>query len=59
MSSIPIQQRHLKIPGAEQSWEEFLADQVRGPARHDGDAVGAPEDAVSANPGSNVAATPR
>jgi uncharacterized protein YbjT (DUF2867 family) len=44
------------------SWEEFLADQVRGPARHDGDAVGAPEDAgtaVSANPGSNVAATPR
>jgi uncharacterized protein YbjT (DUF2867 family) len=45
-----------------QTWEEFLADQVRGPARHDGDAVGAPEDAgtaVSANPGSNVTATPR
>jgi uncharacterized protein YbjT (DUF2867 family) len=37
------------------TWEEFLADQVRGPARQDGDAVGA---AVSANPGSN-AATPR
>ena len=37
------------------SWEEFLADQVRGPGWQDGDAV---ETAVSANPGSN-AATPR
>jgi uncharacterized protein YbjT (DUF2867 family) len=36
------------------SWEEFLADQLRGPAQHDGDAVGAPEDA-----GTAVAATPR
>ena len=37
------------------TWEEFLADRVRGSARQDGDAVGT---AVSANPGSN-AATPR
>jgi uncharacterized protein YbjT (DUF2867 family) len=33
------------------SWEEFLADQVKGPARHDADTG----TAVSANPGSNVA----
>ena len=37
------------------TWEEFLADQVRGPGRQGGDAV---ETALSANPGSN-AATPR